>query len=228
MLSGSEKEVLALRRNGRPVKTADTVASASAGSSVSRAIPFVDSMGATGEPGPTGAVRLSEELQQHRWYVVHTQPRGEARAVAHLERQGFRTFCPCTRKVVRHARKQSTALAPLFPNYLFVQLDLKHDQWRSVNGTRGVVRLIANGDEPAAVPQGVVETLQKRMKADGAIDWTLSFAVGDRVKIADGPFASLLGTLEHLDASGRVRVLLELLGRSVCVTLRGDALLPAA
>ncbi len=163
-----------------------------------------------------------------RWYVVHTQPHGEARAAGHLERQGFRTFYPCTRKVVRHARKQSASLAPLFPNYLFVELDLERDQWRSVNGTRGVVRLIANGDEPAAVPQGVVEALQKRMDSNGAVDWTLSFKVGDRVRIAEGPFASLLGTLDHLDASGRVRVLLELLGRSVCVALRGEALLPAA
>jgi transcription antitermination factor NusG len=63
---------------------------------------------------------------------------------------------------------------------------------------------------------------------DGAIDWTPTFKIGQAVRIAEGPFAELLGTLEHLDAGGRVRVLLDLLGRSVSVALRCEALMSAA
>jgi transcription elongation factor/antiterminator RfaH len=161
------------------------------------------------------------------WYVVHTQPHAEGQAIHHLEIQGYQVFCPRYRKTVRHARQAKYVLAPLFPNYLFVRLDISRDHWRSVNGTRGAVRLLMRGETPQPVPRGVVEGLQGQTRADGTIDWSPIFKIGDVVRIADGPFAELLGTLEHFDAAGRVRVLLDLLGRSVPVALRGEAIMPA-
>ena len=73
--------------------------------------------------GSTGET-LVEGLARADWYVVNTQPRAESRAKHHLELQGFGVFCPRYRKTVRHARKTKSAFAPLFPNYLFVCLDL--------------------------------------------------------------------------------------------------------
>jgi len=127
---------------------------------------------------------------------------------------------------VRHARKTKSVFAPLFPNYLFVRLDISRDQWRSVDGTRGVVRLLMRGETPQPVANEIVDGLQAQMRADGTIDWTPKFMIGGAVRIADGPFAEFLGTLESLDAAGRVRVLLEFLGRSVSVAMRCEALLP--
>jgi transcription elongation factor/antiterminator RfaH len=161
------------------------------------------------------------------WYVVHTQPRAEGRAVYHLEMQGYPVFCPRYRRTVRHARKRRSVLAPLFPNYLFLRLDISRDQWRSVNGTRGVVHLLMRDGRPQPVPTGIIEGLQSRTRADGTMDWTPTFKVGAAVRIADGPFAEFLGTLDYFDAAGRVRVLLDILGRSVSVALRGEAVLPA-
>jgi transcriptional antiterminator RfaH len=171
---------------------------------------------------------LERDAKGERWYVVHTQPHAEARAIVNLERQTYPVFCPCMRKTIRHARKLTHTLTPLFPNYLFVRIDVSRDRWRSVNGTRGVVRLITQGDRPLPVPEGIVEALQARMNSEGAMNWSSSFKVGQVVRLTDGPFADFVGTLEKLDASGRVRVLLDLLGRSVFVTLRCEALLPVA
>ena len=170
----------------------------------------------------------SEGSANERWYVVHTQPHAETRAITNLERQGYVIFCPRTYKTVRHARKKTNVLAPLFPNYLFLNLDLTCEQWRSVNGTSGVVRLIMQGEAPQPVPQGIVEALQSSLSADGTLDWAPRFKIGQSVRIAEGPFADLVGTLEALDAAGRVRVLLDLLGRSVSVALRCEALAAAA
>jgi transcription elongation factor/antiterminator RfaH len=163
-----------------------------------------------------------------RWYVVHSRPRAESRAVVHLEMQGYRVFCPRYRKAVRHARKAGTVLAPLFPSYLFLHFDIARDQWRAINGTPYVARLIMQGETPQPVPRGIVEPLLCRMRGDGTIDWTQAFKIGQVVRLANGPFADFVGTLAHLDAAGRVRVLLDLLGRSVSVALRSDALMPAA
>jgi transcriptional antiterminator RfaH len=161
-----------------------------------------------------------------RWYVVQTQPHNEGRAITNLHRQGFMSFNPCVRRTVSHARKKSTVLAPLFPNYVFVQFDPSRDQWRCINGTFGVVRLIANGEVPSSVPDGVITALRARIGDDGAMDWTVSLHVGDLVRVTEGPFMDLVGTLEHLDAAGRVRVLLDMLGRSVSVVMAGNAVAP--
>ena len=171
---------------------------------------------------------IDDEFARARWYVVHTQPFAESQAMSHLEMQGYRAICPRYRRVVRHARKARSVLAPLFPNYLFIRLDISRDQWRSVNGTRGVVRLLMQGGTPQPVPDGIVEGLQARMREDGTIDFRSALKMGGTVRIVDGPFAEFVGTLEHLDAGGRVRVLLTLLGRSVSVALRSEALLPAS
>lgn len=184
------------------------------------------------EPGPavTGEVlrAVLPRLDQDgtRWFVVHTQPHNEARAITNLERQRFQTFNPCVRKTVRHARKKSTVLAPLFPSYVFVQFDPTRDQWRCINGTFGVVRLICNGDEPSPISDGVIEALRERIGDDGTMDWITALNVGDQVRITEGPFSELIGTLEHLDGAGRVRVLLDLLGRSVSVIMSGKAVMP--
>src|SRR5260370_28623535 len=94
-----------------------------------------------------------------RWYAVRTLPSAEARAEGQLHRQGFRTFQPKRHKTVRHARRSSTVEAPFFPRYLFIILDLARHQWRSVNGTFGVSRLVMGGDQPHPVSRGVVEAL---------------------------------------------------------------------
>jgi transcription elongation factor/antiterminator RfaH len=161
-----------------------------------------------------------------RWYVVHIQPHGEDRAVENLNRQAFTTFCPRITKTVRHARKTTKIRAPLFPGYLFIQLDPKRDRWRAINGTRGVVRLLAQGETPIPVPKGIVEALRARMSDDGVVDWASSLKVGQAVRILDGPFANFVGSLEMLDGAGRVRVLLDLMGRSVVVALPGDTVSP--
>jgi transcription elongation factor/antiterminator RfaH len=161
-----------------------------------------------------------------RWFVVHTQPHLERRAICNLERQEFLLFCPSLRKTIRHARKMKRTLVPLFPGYIFVRLDPAKDLWRKINGTRGVVRLITSGERPTPVPCGVVEALQDRVGADGVLDWAPILKVGQRVQVMDGPFTEFVGTLERLDASGRVRVLLNLLGRSVVVALRRETLMP--
>jgi len=170
----------------------------------------------------------SDKVAGERWYVAQTQPRAESCAVAHLERQSYIVFCPRYRKTVRHARNATSVLAPFFPNYLFLRFDPVHDAWRAVNGTRGVVRLVSQGKTPQPLPHGVVEDLLARTHAGGVMDWAPTFKIGQAVRIAEGPFADFVGKLEHLDAAGRVCVLLDLLGRSVSVALRCEALMAAA
>src|SRR5476651_2308089 len=150
-----------------------------------------------------------------RWYVVHTQPGREFKAQAQLQRQGFRTFLPRFAKTTRHARQLRVVSAALFARYLFIELDVSRDRWRSVNGTIGVTNLVMGKELPTAVPVGIVEGLLAACRPNGSIDLSEQFSIGDRVRLLTGPFADLVGELARIDSAGRVTVLLRLLGSEI-------------
>jgi transcription elongation factor/antiterminator RfaH len=163
-----------------------------------------------------------------RWYLVHSLPKGEGRAELHLKSQGFNVFLPKIQRTVRHARQLKTIRAPLFPRYLFVQLDLNRDQWLSIRSTVGVARLFSHQDgSPVPIPKGVVETLLER--TDGSvIRLDPGLAPGQRIRLMSGPFADLVGKVVRLDDADRVRVLLDLMGTAVAVSVRRSTVAPAA
>ena len=176
---------------------------------------------------PSSALLQRSLSAGERWYVVFTQPHREFRAEAHLVAQGFRTFLPRFQKTVRHARKLRTVSAPFFNRYLFVALDRSRDQWRSVNGTFGVTSLITDGMYPVPVPTGVAESLISISDERGFVNPGDGLQVGTRVRILSGPFAETLGELVRLDGARRVRVLLELLGSVVPVSVDRSQLISA-
>ena len=162
-----------------------------------------------------------------RWYLVFTAPQQEARAVLNLARQGFRPFLPRILKSVRHARTISMVRAPLFPRYVFLPLDLDLDRWLSVRSTFGVSSLYMSGSQPGPVPRGVVEAIIEHADGAGSVRLDAGLAVGDEVRLLSGPFTDILCTLDRLDDNGRVRVLLDIMGKSTPVTLPRSALMPA-
>ena len=159
-----------------------------------------------------------------RWYVAHTHPHAEAKATAHLSRQGFDIYFPRYIKRRRHARRIETVTAPLFPRYLFVAIDLNAQRWRSIFSTVGVSRLVCNGEDPSPVPVGIVEALKSREDANGFIklDCRPRFHVGDKIRVLDGAFSSCLGLFEGMAERERIAILLDLLGRKVRVILDAD------
>ena len=163
-----------------------------------------------------------------RWFLAHTLPKSEWKAELHLGAQGFRTFLPQIRKTIRHARQLKTVRAPLFPRYLFVILDLERDRWLSVRSTVGVSSLFSSRDgRPVPVPIGIVESLIERSE-DALTRLDSNLVKGQNVRILTGPFVDFVGTLDRLNGAGRVRVLLEMMGTAVPVTLHRSALAPAA
>jgi transcription elongation factor/antiterminator RfaH len=177
--------------------------------------------------GPCKRKSLALEGDE-RWFLVHTLPKGERRAELHLEAQGFRTHLSQIQKTVRHARQLRTVWAPLFPRYIFIILDLGRDRWLSVRSTVGVSSLFTCNDRPVPVPAGVVEALIERTDEANLTLFAAGLTKGQTVRILSGPFADFVGTLERLDESGRVRVLLDMMGTAVLVALHRSALSPAA
>jgi transcriptional antiterminator RfaH len=162
-----------------------------------------------------------------QWLVVHTHPQAEERAAAHLERQGYCTYLPRYLKKRCHARRTQMVPAPLFPRYLFVGADIELQRWRSIRSTVGVAKLMAWGEEPATVPDGVVRELRAR-EADGFVVFhRVEMKPGTPIRLVNGAFASYLGLFEGMRDSDRVSVLLDMLGRRVRVVVDADAVVAA-
>jgi transcriptional antiterminator RfaH len=160
-------------------------------------------------------------MTDNRWYVVQSQPNAEHKAIAHLERQGFASYLPRYLKRRRHARRIEFVPAPLFPRYLFVEIDISAQRWRSIFSTIGVSRLICNGEVPTPIPNDVLSALKAR-EGDGGfvrLDHRPNFCVGQKVRVLDGAFADCLGLYEGMKDTQRVAILLDLLGRKVRATV---------
>ena len=159
-----------------------------------------------------------------RWYVVQTHARREAGVILQLNAQHFRSFLPQMTRTIRHARKLQTVRTPVFPGYLFVALDLQRDRWRSVNGTFGAAGLVMGKEFPLPVPPGIVEDLLDCVDDAGLCRFDRDLVEGQTVRVLVGPFANAMGRLDRLDANGRVRVLLNILGGVLPARLERSAL----
>jgi transcriptional antiterminator RfaH len=147
------------------------------------------------------------------WYVVHTKPQQEALAASMLEeRLSLTVFLPEVRRRIRgHLRR-----TPLFPGYLFVEIDLESTEASAVNTTPAVIRLVAFGGRPQPVSGRVIGALQARLAEideQGGLPQH-PFRVGDRVRLKEGPLAGLEAVfVGPMRPAERVRVLLEFLGQ---------------
>lgn len=176
-------------------------------------------------PSAVSHSRIASELAPgERWFVVQTLAKRERRAEAQLAQQGFNVFLPMVMRSVRHARKVRNVKTAAFPGYLFVAIDVQRDRWRSINGTFGVARLITGEGRPLPVPGGLVESLMEYLDESGLCRFDRDLVVGQSVRVVAGPLSQALGKLVRLDANGRVRVLLEILGGQIQATIDRSAL----
>ncbi len=164
------------------------------------------------------------------WCAAFTKPRQEDVASEHLTRQGFRTYLPKLKQPKRRRDRWVEAIEPLFPRYLFVELDFGAHDISPIRSTRGVVGLVRFGLSPATAPMGFVEALMAAEDKASACHLTRldPFRKGDRVIIASGPLAGTNAIFDEPTGQGRVTLLLDLLGRTNCVQVDRNQIVCAA
>lgn len=144
-----------------------------------------------------------------RWYLLQCKASQEARAQEHLIRQGFDTFLPQIECEKVRRGKLCALVEPLFPGYLFIQLDMERDNWQPVRSTRGVLRIVGFNGVPLPVPAGLVEELQVGRNGNDAP--SVLFKPGDRVRLTSGPFKELDAVFCAYDGESRAIILLNIM-----------------
>jgi len=158
-----------------------------------------------------------------RWIVVNTHAHREHIALDNLQRQAHHTYCPMIRKRRSHARRIEAVLRPLFPSYLFVEINPGLTRWRPILSTYGVRSIVRAGAAPSYIPDAFIANLKAR-EVDGAVVRPPSpYKIGQQVQIADGPFDNLIATIIDMDEKDRLVVLLDMMNRRIKVTLKSES-----
>lgn len=151
-----------------------------------------------------------------KWYVAYTKLRNEAAAEFHLRAKGIEVFYP--KLFLPVPNKAGRQAVSLFPNYVFVHIDVTSPDYAQVIWCRGIKRLVSFGDTPSAVDEAVVDFLREQADSRGLIVAKSNLKVGDEVQINNGPFKGLVGIIqEPPDTKHRVKVLMAILSRHVQV-----------
>jgi transcriptional antiterminator RfaH len=151
--------------------------------------------------------------EQTPWYVVYTKAQKELFVYSMLtDRQHLTAYLP---EVLQKYRGKMQ-LRPLFPRYLFVQVDLDQHAASTIGHTPGVVRLVAFEGRPLPLRAGVIEAIRQeveRLNAAGGLT-EQPFSEGDLVRLRSGPLAGMEAVfVKHLAPHDRAVVLLRFLGQ---------------
>ncbi len=145
------------------------------------------------------------------WYVIQTKPTAEDAVCTHLKNANFETFLPKIQVMVRSSGKSVSRTRVLFPSYVFARFDLNQaGLHHMIKYTRGVRKILGDGDMPVPVPDEMIDIIRDRVDEDGVIEQGLVMKKGDEVRVRSGVFKDLIGILEKpVSASGRVKILLK-------------------
>ncbi len=159
------------------------------------------------------------------WYLIHTKPRQELRALENLERQGYECYLPLLPTEKIQQKLVAIVDEPLFPRYLFIRLDSSQSgkSWTPIRSTLGVSKLVTFGMEPAKVDHALIEFLRESEAKISEKPQRL-FDVGDRLLVTDGPFAGIEAIYQMSNGEGRVMVLIELLSKPVKIVMAPQSL----
>ncbi len=156
------------------------------------------------------------------WHVVYTGPLREEAVAREIRAAGFDVYLPMEQCTKLRRRKRVELSTPLFSRYLFVAFDPHLDDWQGLRDIDDVDDILRNNDVPSRVPAAWIEALRKA-EGLGAFDRRKGapqpFAIGETVRVTEGPFAGLHARVEQFVAkmksttsSKRAKVLLDFLG----------------
>jgi transcription termination/antitermination protein NusG len=165
-----------------------------------------------------------------RWYIVHAYSNFEKKVAESIREQAaqrgltekFDEVLVPTEQVVEVRRgRKVNAERKFFPGYVLVKCDLTDDVYHLIKNTPKVTGFLGADNKPMAIPEREAERIKGQV-AEGVEHPkpSVSFEVGETVRVADGPFASFNGIVEEVDEGrSRVKVAVSIFGRATPVEL---------
>ena len=166
----------------------------------------------------------------HKWYIVHAYSNFEKKVAESIREQAkqqgldenFSEILVPTEDVVeiRRGRKVNSE-RKFFPGYVLVKMELSDEAYHLIKNTPKVTGFLGSGSKPIPVSekevQRIIGTIEEGVERPKP---TISFEIGEQVRVTDGPFASFNGSVEQVDEERtRLRVTVSIFGRATPVEL---------
>ncbi len=170
-----------------------------------------------------------EPDQEKQWYVVHCYSGYENKVRQAIEQRTvtmgmedkiYDVIVPTEEELEVKDGKRRTVERRVFPGYILVQMKMDQDSWFVVRNTPGVTGFVGMGDKhPTPLRPEEVNVIMRRMDTE-VPKIKVTFKVGQKVKIIDGPFKDFPGTVGDIDVEkNKVRVMVSFFGRETPVEL---------
>jgi len=168
-------------------------------------------------------------MSDAKWYVVHTYSGYENKVATNIEKMVenrrmqdiIQEVRIPTEKVIEiKDNKRKEIERKIFPGYVLVKMIMTDESWYIVRNTRGVTGFIGTTTKPVPLTQQEVDKLGVETK-----EIIVDYAVGDNVRVTDGPLAGFIGMVEEIDTEKqKVKVKVSMFGRETSAELElGEA-----
>jgi transcriptional antiterminator NusG len=171
---------------------------------------------------------LPAEVPAGKWFVLHTYSGYENKVRKSIETRidaldltdrVYEIVVPTQDEIEIRSGQRHTVQKKVFPGYVLVRMEMDDDTWYALRNTPGVTGFVNINNVPIPLPDSEVQGILKGMTAE-APKVKVSFAVGDTVRITDGPFADFRGEIDEINQEkGKIRVLVSFFGRETPVEL---------
>ncbi|MFZ8899304.1 MAG: transcription termination/antitermination protein NusG [Alphaproteobacteria bacterium] len=165
-----------------------------------------------------------------RWYVVHAYSGFESKVAQSIREQADReglgadileVLVP-TEEVVEVKRGSKTkSERKFFPGYVLVKMVMSDRAWHLVKNTTKVTGFLGSGKRPSPISEAEARRIvDQTQDSSERVRPSITFEVGENVRVSDGPFASFNGVVEDVDETrARLKVSVSIFGRSTPVDL---------
>jgi transcriptional antiterminator NusG len=165
-----------------------------------------------------------------RWYVIHVYSGFERKVAQSIEEQAKQAgmsdriqqvMVPMEEVVEVRRGQKVNAERKFFPGYVLVKMEMTDDTWHLVKNTPKVTGFLGGRGRPSAISDGeaarILHQVQEGIERPKP---SITFEVGEQVRVSDGPFTSFSGLVEEVDESrARLKVAVSIFGRSTPVEL---------
>jgi transcriptional antiterminator NusG len=166
------------------------------------------------------------------WYIIQTYSGYENKVKTNLDQRVkqmdmagsiFNVVIPTEDEIEIRDGQRKTVSRKLFPGYVLVQMAMEDEPWSLVRNTPGVTGFAGGNEEERALPpslddEEVARILRQMDTATPRIN--IGFAVGESVRVTDGPFIDFVGQVDDINLDkGKVRVMVSMFGRETPVEL---------